>query len=61
MIKTANANRTKNKAIKTKVLILSGEKTTEQAAVKWINLKQIKTLKNTRKVDIQILRKAKVI
>ena len=37
------------------------KKTTEQEAVKWINLNKIKKLKNMNKVDIIILKKAKLI
>ena len=37
------------------------KKTTEQEAVKWIDLNKIKKLKNINKVDIKILKKAKLI
>jgi mutator protein MutT len=37
------------------------KKTREQEAVKWVDLKKVKNLKNTRKLDIRILKKAKLI
>ena len=37
------------------------KKTKEQKGIKWIYLSMIKKLKNTRKVDIRILRKAGLI
>lgn len=35
--------------------------TTEQEAIKWINLNNIKKLKSIRKTDIKIIKKAKLI
>jgi len=37
------------------------KKTTEQEAIKWINLNKIKKLKNMNKVDVRILKKARLI
>ena len=37
------------------------KKTAEQEAVKWIDLNKIKLMKNINKVDIKILKKAKLI
>ncbi len=36
-------------------------KTTEQEAIKWINLNKIKKMKEIRKIDTAILKKAKLI
>ncbi len=35
--------------------------TTEQEGIKWINLNRIKKLKNMNKIDIKVLRKARLI
>jgi len=37
------------------------KKTTEQAGIKWIDLNKVKTLKNINKVDLRIIKKAKLI
>ncbi|MBW2982498.1 NUDIX hydrolase [Candidatus Woesearchaeota archaeon] len=37
------------------------KKTAEQEALKWINLNKIKKLKNINKVDVKILKKAKLV